>query len=109
MKKISYIITKQHTGELVEDLILIPVSQGQHGAEVAAMYFVEDGVYHLVKGGRSAKHIKTAIQDRNLKVFGCKSSIKNRNLRNLIIDGIQDGDFNEFFKIALDTDHIISI
>ena len=108
MKKIAYIFTKQHTGELMEDSILLPVALGQHGVEVIAMYFVEDGVYHLVKGGRSSKNLKIAMTEQNVKIFGCKISIKNRNLHNVIIEGIQDGDFKDFYDLALKADHIVS-
>ena len=109
MKKIAYIITRQHTGEFIEDNLLVPISLGQHNAAVVALYFVEDGVYHLVKGGRSAKQVKLAISERNIKVFGCKLSIKNRNLRNLIIDGIEDGTFSDFYGLALEADHILCV
>jgi len=108
MKKIAYIFTKQHTGELLEDSILLPIALGQHGVEVVAMYFVEDGVYHLVKGGRSSKNLKIAATEQKVNVFGCKMSIKNRNLQNVIIDGVTIGDFSEFYQIALAADHIIS-
>lgn len=108
MKKIAYIFTKQHTGELMEDSILLPIALGQHGVEVIAMYFVEDGVYHLVKGGRSSKNVRIAISEQNIKVFGCKNSIRNRNLKNVIIDGVLKGNFRDFYKIALEADHIVS-
>ncbi|MFX0136705.1 MAG: DsrE family protein [Candidatus Hodarchaeota archaeon] len=108
MKKIAYVFTKQHTGELMEDSLLLPIALGQHGAKVVAMYFIEDGVYQLMKGGRSSKNLKTAINEKDVKVFGCKISIKNRNLQNVIIDGVHIGEFNDFFQIALEADHIIS-
>ena len=108
MKKIAYIITKQHTGELMEESLLLPIALGQHGADVVSIYFVEDGVYHLVKGGRSSKNLKIAINEQKVKVFGCKKSIKNRNLQNVIIEGIQEGEFKDFYHEALEVDHIIS-
>ena len=108
MKTIAYIFTKQHTGELMEDSLLLPIALGKHGTKVIAMYFVEDGVYHLVKGGRSSKNLKISMNEQNIKIFGCNISIKNRNLQNVIIDGIEGGDFKDFYKIALEADHIIS-
>lgn len=108
MKKAAYIFTKQHTGELLEDSILQPIAKGTHAAQVVALWFVEDGVYHLVKGGRSSKNLKLAVQNFNVKVFGCKLSIKNRNIQNMIVDGVQIGKFDDFYSIALESDHIIS-
>ena len=52
MKKVAYIFTKQHTGELMEDSLLSPIASGEHGANVIAMYFTEDGVYHGLMGAR---------------------------------------------------------
>ena len=108
MKKAAYIFTKQDTGELLEDSILQPIAAGSHEAQVVALFFVEDGVYHLVKGGRSSKKLKLAVKDHNVKVFGCKLSIKNRNLQNVIVEGVQIAKFNDFYSIALEADHIIS-
>jgi sulfur relay (sulfurtransferase) DsrF/TusC family protein len=108
MKKVAYIFTKQHTGELLEDSILLPIVTGTHGVEVVAIYFVEDGVYHLVKAGRSSKNLKIALSEQNVKIFGCKISIKSRNLQNVIIDGVQLGEFQDFYKLALEADHIVS-
>ena len=108
MKKIAYIFTKQHTGELMEDSLLLPIALGQHGAEVIAIYFIEDGVYHLVKGGRSSKNLKIAMSEQNVKIFACDISIKNRNLQNIIIDGVHKGDFKDFYEIVLGVDHIVS-
>jgi len=108
MKKLAYIVTKQHTGEFMEDSVLLPLSQGNHVGEVVAIYFVEDGIYHLVKGARSSKNIKVAQENGKLKIIGCKTSIKNRNLQNVIIDGIEQGNFNDFFKYATEADYIIS-
>ncbi|MBD3288477.1 hypothetical protein GF337_06695, partial [candidate division KSB1 bacterium] len=98
MKKAAYIFTKQHTGELLEDSILRPLATGSHEPKVIALYFVEDGVYHLVKGGRSSKNLKLAVKDQHVKVFGCKLSIKNRNLQNVIVDGVKIGKFNDFYS-----------
>jgi len=108
MKRLAYIITKQHTGEFMEDSFLLPLSLGEHVAEVVVIYFVEDGVYHLVKGARSSKNIKIALDNSKLTIIACKTSIKNRNLQNVIIEGVEQGNFNDFFKYAADADHIIS-
>ncbi|MBD3289225.1 hypothetical protein GF337_10510 [candidate division KSB1 bacterium] len=48
-----------------------------------------------------------AVKDQHVKVFGCKLSIKNRNLQNVIVDGVKIGKFNDFYSIALEADHII--
>jgi len=108
MKKVAYIFSRQHTGELIEDSIFLSIAAGEHDVEVVSMYFVEDGVYQLVKGGRSSKNLKTINGKHHVKIFACKLSIKNRNLQNIIIDGVQIGDFRDFFKTALEADHILS-
>lgn len=108
MIKLAYIVTKQHTGEFLEDSVLLPLSRGEQIGEVVAIYFVEDGVYHLVKGARSSKNIKIAQANGKLKIIACKASIKNRNLQNILIDGVEQGDIKDFFAYAIEADHIIS-
>lgn len=108
MKKVAYIFTRHQTGELIEDSLIVPIASGQHGAQVIAMYFVEDGVYHLAKGGRSSKNLKITMSKQKVKVIGCEISIKNRKLQNFLIEGVHIGNFNDFYKVALDADHILS-
>lgn len=108
MKNIAYIITKESTTELFEENLLIPILKGKHGVQVAAFYFVGDGVYHLVKGSRNAKNIQLLMSTEKIPIYVCENSIKNRKLQNIIIDGVNIGTLKDFYDAVSDVDHIIS-
>lgn len=108
MKNIAYIITQESSAELIEESIFLPIVKGEHGAQVTAFYFVGDGVYQLVKGSRNAKNIKLAMTMENISIYACETSIKNRKLQNIIIEGIKLGTLKDFYNATENVDHIIS-
>ena len=108
MKSVAYIITRQNISEVIEDNILAPIINGESGLKTVALYFVGEGVYHLIKGNRNAKNIKSIIKMGPTKFFACETSIKNRKLQNLVIDGIVMGTMEDFFVAAANVEHIIS-
>lgn len=109
MKKVAYIITKNGSGEFIQESILGSIAEGTHGGQIIALYFTEEGIYHLVKGSRRAKEIGIAIDNQNVRVFASKQSIKDRKLQNMVIQGIEYGTYEQFFEIAQEADHVISV
>ena len=108
MKSLAYIITREHISELLEDNILSPVLNGEHGAKIAAFFFAGDGVTHLIKGSRDAKNIKALIENEHTAIFVCEKSLKNRKLQNIIIDNAKPGTLKEFYDATSNVDHFIS-
>lgn len=109
MKKIAYIISKNGSGEFIQESILASIAEGAHGGEILALYFTEEGVYHLVKGSRRAKEIGVAMNSQGVKVFASKQSVKDRRLQNMIIPGIELASYDNFFDVAVEADHLISV
>ncbi len=108
MKSVAFIITRQNLSELFEDDILIPIVKGDSGLKAVAFYFVGEGVYHLLKGSRHAKNIKSIIESKQIAVVASESSIRNRKLQNVVIDGVKLGVLKDFYDSAAGVDHIIS-
>jgi sulfur relay (sulfurtransferase) DsrF/TusC family protein len=109
MKKIAYIISKNGSGEFIQESILASIAEGSHSGEILALYFTEEGVYHLVKGSRRAKEIGISMDSQGVKVIASKQSIKDRKLQNMIIPGIELGTYEQFFEVAQNADHLISV
>ena len=109
MKSLAYIITRQNVSELLEENIIEPILTGEAGVRTTALYFVGDGVYYLIKGNRNAKNIKSIIKKGLTKFFVCETSVKNRKLQNVLIDGIVLGTMKDFLDVAASSDHIISL
>ena len=108
MKTIAFIITRENVSELIEDNILAPVLEGDSGVKTVAIYFVGDGVYHLLKGSRDAKNIKTIIKMGQTDILACENSIKNRKLQHIVIDDVKMVSMKEFLNTTMNVDHIIS-
>lgn len=108
MKRVAYIITRENTSELMEDNILLPALEGEPGVQIAAFYFVGDGVLHLIKGSRNAKNLRALAKKGQTEIFACDISVKNRKLRNIIIDQAKLGTLKDFYLAISNIDHIIS-
>ena len=108
MKSVAFIISRQDLSELLEDDVLLPTVKGESNVKTVAFYFVGDGVYHLLKGSRYAKNLKAIIESKEIAVIANESSIRNRKLQNVVIDGIKMGVLKDFFNAALDANHIIT-
>lgn len=109
MKNIAYIISGRSSTELLEDNLFTPLEKGELSVKAPVIFFVADGIYHLMKGARSSKALKTMISRDKTKIFGCEISIKNRKLQNVIIDGVVLGSLSDFYEAAKNVDQIISI
>ena len=105
----AYIITHNGAGEFIQESILNAIASGEHFGRVTALYFTEEGVYHLVKGSRRAKALGLAIDKHDLQVFVSKPSVRERRLQNMIIPGITFGDYSQFLEVAQNASHIICI
>ena len=108
-KEVAYIITHNGAGEFIQESILNAIASGEHFGRVTALYFTEEGVYHLVKGSRRAKALGLAIDKHDLQVFVSKPSVRERRLQNMIIPGITFGDYSQFLEVAQNASHIICI
>ncbi len=108
MKKFAYIITRELSAELLEDNLLAALEPGNQEIRVLSLFFVDDGVYQLIKGNRILKKLKPAIASGTLSVFACDRSAKVRKLQNLMFEEAQMGTINDFYRAASDADHIIA-
>lgn len=108
MKSVAFIITRQDLPEFVESQILLPITKGEFGNAPVAIFFVHDGVYSLMKATRSAAHIRTIIEKLQIPVYACMDSIFNRNLQNLIIDGIKMGKLKDFLEVSEIAERILT-
>ncbi len=109
MKKIAYIISRNASGEFVQESILGAIAEGSHAGKVIALYFTEEGIYHLVKGSRRAKEVGIALDTQGVKVIASKQSVKDRKLLHMIIPGVEHGTYDQFLNFAMEADHILTI
>lgn len=108
MKSLAFIITRQKLPEFIENQILLPIVRGEFGVTPAALFFVDDGVYSLMKATRAAGHLKTIIEKYQIPIFACEDSIINRNLQNLIINGIKLGTLKDFLEACDQADRVLT-
>jgi len=108
MKKIAYIVSKESSAEILEEAILAPLLNKEQVWSVKGLFFIGDGVYHLVKGSRTANAIYSLMDNSDLGVYACEISLKNRKLLNIISKNVNAVSLNDFYKLMSEVDHMIS-
>lgn len=108
--KIAYLVTRNATNELLNGCLLTTLSKGRHHAEVVAMHFCEDGVYHLVRGSDAAGKIEKAAE-RGTKILACACSVENRGLKRLLLAGATIAHLPQFYRLCEESgvEHIITV
>ena len=109
MKKVAYLVTRAGTQELIGGCLLTTIAAGRHGAQVVAMHFAEDAVYHLVRGSKNGEKIARALAEQGVRILACECSVANRGLQESLIEGVEIGHFAEFFAAAAEADHILAL
>jgi len=107
-KKIAYIVTRDEAMEILEDN-LSSLVRNEQTVEIVAIYFVDNGVYQIVKGARIANKIRDALRVRDIFLYVDDESVKKRNLQNMLLEDAKIGTIADFYASTQDADHIIAL
>lgn len=108
IEKIAYIVTRDTASEILENNLSTLLSSGSP-TWIVGIYFVDDGVYNIVKGARIANIIRDALRIKNIWLFVHEGSVNKRNLHNMLLEDAEIKTLADFYAHTQDADHIIAI
>ncbi len=86
--KVAYIFATDMASTFKLSTMILPqLEAGNHGAEVAGMFFFDDNVYTLRKGDPIGERLAIVAAEQNILLMGCDQCSLRRNLA--------DGDFSQ--------------
>ena len=81
--KVAYIFATDMAATFkLATMILPQLEDGNHGAEVAGMFFFDDNLYSLRKGDPVAERLSIVAAEKNILLMGCDQCALRRNLAN---------------------------
>ena len=79
--KVAYIFATDMAATFkLATMILPQLETGNHGAEVAGMFFFDDNVYSLRKGDPTGERLAKIAVAKNILLMGCDQCALRRNL-----------------------------
>ncbi|MBN1349430.1 DsrE family protein [candidate division KSB1 bacterium] len=108
LTKIAYIVSNDRVSEVLETN-LAAILNGEETVRIVGLYFVDDGVFHIIKGARIANMLRDALRYQDLWIFADDASVKKRNLQKILVEDAEIKSLTEFYKYVQDANHIITI
>lgn len=110
--KVAYVFATNMTATFkLATMILPQLEEGYHGAEVVGMFFFDDNVYTLRKGGPVGERLARVAAEKNILLMICDQCALRRNLAEGefhqcgkgevtpkdVVDGVQAGCFPQLY------------
>ena len=79
--KLAYVFATNMASTFKLNTMILPqLEAGNHGAEVAGMFFFDDNVYTLKKGDHFGERLATVAAAQNILLMACDQCSLRRNL-----------------------------
>ena len=98
--KVAYIFSSQgHTVSFKLGKMILPqLEQGNHGVEVAGMFFFEDNNYVLLKGNPIGERLAVVAKAQGMLLMGCDQCCYEREIEDKLVDGAVIGCFPNLYQ-----------
>lgn len=83
--KVAYIFQSVYAREILEDMIIPQLEEGNHGAEVAGMMFFFDNAYMLHKESDIAKRLAAISEKTGMLLMACDRCCYQREIDDKLI------------------------
>ena len=83
--RVAYIFQSVYAREILENMIIPQLEEGNHGAEVAGMMFFFDNTYMLHQDSDIAKRLTTISEKTGLLLMACDRCCYQREIDDKLI------------------------
>ncbi|MEF9935045.1 MAG: DsrE-related protein SaoD [Clostridium sp.] len=91
--KVAYVISSANTRRILRDMIVPQLEKGNHGAEVAGMFFVFDNTYMLTKGDEVGDRLQKISEETGMILLACDQCAIERKIDDKLVDSAAIGCF----------------
>lgn len=109
--RVAYIFSTNNAHYILSTMILPQLEAGNHGFEVAGMFFFVDNTFMLVKENEIGERLSKIARNSSMLLMGCNQCMADRKIAGKIVDGAVIGCFPELHE-ALDgagVDQVITL
>lgn len=109
--KVAYVISSDNCRTILRDMIVPQMESGEHGAEVAGMFFVFDNTYLLLKDTDLAERLQKIHEETGMIILACDQCVFEREISDKLILGAAIGCFPVLYGCLenADLDQVITL
>jgi hypothetical protein len=109
--KVAYIFESDHALMILDGMILPQLEKGNHGAEVAGMFFMFDNTFLVEAGNSVGKRINEISEKTGMLVMACDQCCYQRSLEGRLIPKASMGCFPNLYAAlgGADIDQVITL
>lgn len=91
--KVAYVISSSNCRTILKDMIIPQLEGGNHGAEVAGMFFVFDNTYMLTENDDIGQRLQALHEKTGMILLACDKCAIERQIDNKLVKGAAIGCF----------------
>lgn len=96
--KVAYVISSDNSRKILRDMVIPQLEAGEHGAEVAGMFFVFDNTFLLLKGTDEGDRLQKLHEETGMILLSCDQCTYERQIEDKLVDGAAIGCFPLLYK-----------
>ncbi len=109
--RVAYVISSDNSRTILRDMIIPQLESGNHGAEVAGMFFVFDNTYLLLDNTELGNRIQKLHEKNEMVLLACDQCVIEREIQDKLIEGANIGCFPILYGVleSANIDQIITL
>lgn len=109
--RVAYVISSDNSRQILRDMIVPQLEAGEHGAEVAGMFFVFDNTYLLLDNTDLGSRLQKLQEKNNMMILACDQCVLEREIEDKLITGADIGCFPVLYGVlqSANIDQVITL
>ncbi len=95
---VAYLFATPNASYVLEKMIVPQLEEGRHGAAVAAMFFLHDNAYLLVRGNPTGERLAAIARRTGMLLMGCDQCCYQRCIADRLVEGVPVGCFPDLYR-----------
>lgn len=96
--KVAYIFSTPNAHFILSNMIVPQLEKGNHGFEVAGMFFFVDNTFMLVKGNNVGERLSKIAKDKGMLLMACDKCAFDRKITDDLVESAKLGCFPDLHK-----------
>ena len=91
--RVAYVISSHNSRKILRDMVIPQLEAGEHGAEVAGMFFLFDNTFLLLKGTDEGDRLQKLHEETGMILLACDQCTYERQIEDDLVEGAAIGCF----------------
>jgi hypothetical protein len=109
--KVAYVFSTPNAHYILRNMIVPQMESGDHGFDVAGVFFFVDNTFMLVRGNDVGEHLSKLAAEKDMLLMGCDKCVRDRNIQDSLVDQATIGCFPDLHQAlaGVGVDQVITL